>query len=139
MDAPSPDTLMRLAAFECVRGLNETHDHLTAKELKPGFLFRGERIPLVNPQRGIFKPQQMRFLLSIKTVFCIAFRIRFYVNNFFYTRCDDVFCAHMARECCAIESCTSDRAPGSRSIANCGHLRVDHSSKLNQVHELGFS
>jgi hypothetical protein len=23
----------------------------------------------VNPQRGIFKPQQMRFLLSIKTVF----------------------------------------------------------------------
>ncbi len=31
--------------------------------------FEGERIPLVNPQRGIFKPQQMRFLLSIKTVF----------------------------------------------------------------------
>ena len=23
----------------------------------------------MNPQRGIFKPQQMRFLLSIKTVF----------------------------------------------------------------------
>lgn len=33
-DTPSPDTLMRLAAFECVRGLNEIHDHLTAKELK---------------------------------------------------------------------------------------------------------
>ena len=32
-------------------------------------MFRGERIPLVNPQRGIFKPLQMRFLLSIKTVF----------------------------------------------------------------------
>ena len=69
IDMPSPDTLMRLAAFERVRGLNEIHDHLTATELKPGFLFRGERIPLVNPQRGIFKPQQMRFLLSIKTVF----------------------------------------------------------------------
>ena len=69
MDAASPDTLMRLAAFECVRGLNEIAVHLTAKELKPGFLFRGERIPFVNPQRGIFKPQQMRFLLSIKTVF----------------------------------------------------------------------
>ena len=26
-------------------------------------------IPLINPQRGIFKPQQMRFVLSIKTVF----------------------------------------------------------------------
>jgi putative restriction endonuclease len=37
--------------------------------LKPGFAFHGERIPLINPQRGIFKPQQMRYLLSIKTVF----------------------------------------------------------------------
>jgi putative restriction endonuclease len=32
-------------------------------------VFDGERIPVINPQRGIFKPQQMRFLLSIKTVF----------------------------------------------------------------------
>jgi len=63
------DTLMRMAAFEHVSRLSEIHDHLTAAELKPGFLFQGERIPLVNPQRGIFKPQQMRFLLSIKTVF----------------------------------------------------------------------
>jgi putative restriction endonuclease len=37
--------------------------------LKAGFLFEGERIPVINPQRGIFKPQQMRYLLSIKTVF----------------------------------------------------------------------
>ena len=64
-----PDTLMRLAAFDHVRRLSEIHDHLTAAELKPGFLFQGQRLPLINPQRGIFKPQQMRFLLSIKTVF----------------------------------------------------------------------
>lgn len=63
------DALIRVAAFDHVRQLTETHDHLTAKELKPGFLFAGERIPLMNPQRGIFKPVQMRFLLSIKTVF----------------------------------------------------------------------
>jgi putative restriction endonuclease len=63
------DTLMRVAAFEHVRALSEVHDHLTTTELSPGFVFDGERIPLVNPQRGIFKPQQMRFLLSIKTVF----------------------------------------------------------------------
>src|ERR1700738_3294725 len=69
MNTQSLDTLMRVAAFEHVRRLNEIYDHLTAAELKPGFVFRGERIPLVNPQRGIFKPQQMRFLLSIKTVF----------------------------------------------------------------------
>jgi len=63
------DTVMRLAAFAHVRMLGEVHDHLTATELRPGFIFEGERVPLVNPQRGIFKPQQMRFLLSIKTVF----------------------------------------------------------------------
>ena len=63
------DTQMRMAAFEHVRGLHEVHDQLTANELKPGFVFDGDRIPLINPQRGIFKPQQMRFLLSIKTVF----------------------------------------------------------------------
>ena len=58
-----------MAAFEHVRELSEVYDHLTANELKPGFVFDGERIPLVNPQRGIFKPRQMQFLLSIKTVF----------------------------------------------------------------------
>jgi putative restriction endonuclease len=63
------DTLMRMAAFEHVRRLGEVNDHLTANQLNPGFVFSGERIPLINPQRGIFKPQQMRFLLSIKTVF----------------------------------------------------------------------
>lgn len=63
------DALMRLAAFEHVKRLSETYAHLTATELKPGFEFRGERFPLINPQRGIFKPKQMRFLLSIKTVF----------------------------------------------------------------------
>ncbi len=69
MDETNSDTLMRMAAFDHVRRLSEVHDHLTAKELRPGFIFEGERIPLVNPQRGIFKPRQMRFLLSIKTVF----------------------------------------------------------------------
>ena len=53
--------VMRIAAFEHVRRLSEVHDHLTAPELKPGFIFDGERIPLINPQRGIFKPHQIRF------------------------------------------------------------------------------
>src|SRR3954470_15884418 len=69
MTANDPDIIMRTAAFEHLRRLGEVHAHLTATELKPGFIFHGERIPLINPQRGIFKPQQMRFLLSIKTVF----------------------------------------------------------------------
>ena len=63
------DPLIRIAAFERVRRLTEICDHLTATELKLGFEFQGDRVPLINPQRGTFKPLQMRFLLSIKTVF----------------------------------------------------------------------
>ncbi len=58
-----------MAAFDHVQRLSEAHGHLTRVELGPGFIFEGERIPLVNPQRGIFKPRQMRYLLSIRTVF----------------------------------------------------------------------
>ncbi|MCY3877558.1 MAG: hypothetical protein OXF74_00070 [Rhodobacteraceae bacterium] len=43
----------------------EIGGHLTAELLRTGFDFDGTRIPLVNPQRGIFKPRQMRFLLPI--------------------------------------------------------------------------
>jgi putative restriction endonuclease len=49
--------------------LCEVHDHLTAQQLGEGFFFEGQRYPLVNPRRGIFKPAQMPFLLSINTVF----------------------------------------------------------------------
>ncbi len=57
------DTLMRMAASEHVRRLGEVHDHLTATELKPGFVFQSERIQLINPQRGILKPKQRCYLL----------------------------------------------------------------------------
>lgn len=63
------DERMRKAAFDHISRLNVLHDHLTSNELAKGFEFEGERIPLVNPQRGIFKPRQMRYLLSIRTVF----------------------------------------------------------------------
>lgn len=60
---------MRLAAFAHVRALNAMGDQLTSATIAKGFMFEGERIPLVNPQRGIFKPRQMKHLLSIRTVF----------------------------------------------------------------------
>jgi putative restriction endonuclease len=63
------DTLLRTAAFERVRTLCKIHDHLTALQLGEGFIVDGQRYPLVNPRRGIFKPAQMQFLLSINTVF----------------------------------------------------------------------
>ncbi|MDO8280839.1 MAG: hypothetical protein Q7T63_22330, partial [Burkholderiaceae bacterium] len=34
-----PADLIRMAAFEQVRKLGEVHDHLSAKELKPGFVW----------------------------------------------------------------------------------------------------
>jgi len=58
-----------MAVFRQVQRLAETRDHLTAADLGIGFVFEGERIPLVNPQRGIFKPQHMMHMLSIKTMF----------------------------------------------------------------------
>src|SRR6266446_5023659 len=69
MNQLDPDSLIRAAAFEHVRRHSEVHEHLTASHLRSGFAFAGERIPLINPQRGIFKPQRMRFLLSIRTVY----------------------------------------------------------------------
>jgi len=63
------DQEIRAAAFATVRQLAELRGHLTSEDLKRGFTFEGQRIPLINPRRGIFKPQQMQYLLSIKTVF----------------------------------------------------------------------
>lgn len=68
-DQDTLDALIRKAAFAHVRRLNAIQDHLTSTDLAKGFEFEGERIPLVNPQRGIFKPRQMKHLLSIRTVF----------------------------------------------------------------------
>ena len=43
------DILMRLAAFERVKLLSKMHDHLTQEELRSGFEFNNQRVPLVNP------------------------------------------------------------------------------------------
>jgi len=66
---PERDTAIRFEAVEHVKRLSQSHRHLTTEHLAAGFQFEGGRVPLINPQRGIFKPQQMRWLLSIRTVF----------------------------------------------------------------------
>jgi len=63
------DTGMRLAAFKHVEALCKVHGTLTSEHLSEGFTFEGRRLPLVNPQRGIFKPREMQYLLSIRTVY----------------------------------------------------------------------
>jgi putative restriction endonuclease len=68
-DALTEDALIRAAAFKHVRGLQEIHDPLGSEHLSAGFIYLGQRLPLINQRRGIFKPQRMRYLLSIRTVF----------------------------------------------------------------------
>lgn len=68
MSESTLDTQMRLAAVAHLKRVGAggvlTSDHLTA-----GFIFDGKRVPLVNPQRGIFKPSAMQYLLSVRTVY----------------------------------------------------------------------
>lgn len=63
------DEALRLAAFREVRRLADVNGNLTSRDLRAGFQFDATRIPLINPQRGIFKPTRMQYLLSIRTVF----------------------------------------------------------------------
>jgi putative restriction endonuclease len=70
MDPATRDAQLRQAAFDHVNRLAALRDGvLDSADLAGGFEFGGERIPLVNPQRGIFKARQMVHLLSIRTVF----------------------------------------------------------------------
>ena len=68
MAAHHHDDPIRTAAFAAVRQLTAVQGTLTSQDLRKGFDYQGERTPLMNPQRGIFKPRQMQFLLSIRTV-----------------------------------------------------------------------
>jgi putative restriction endonuclease len=70
VDPIARDAQLRQAAFDHVNRLAATRGGVLAStDLASGFEFAGVRIPLINPQRGIFKPRQMEWLLSIRTVF----------------------------------------------------------------------
>lgn len=62
VNPPVPDGEIRQAAFLMVQRRAMVRGDLTGKDLAEGFVYQGRRIPLVNPQRGIFKPQQMGHL-----------------------------------------------------------------------------
>jgi putative restriction endonuclease len=49
-----------------VHALQERHDALTVERLTASFQYQGRRIPVFNPQCGIFKPRRMRYLLSVR-------------------------------------------------------------------------
>jgi hypothetical protein len=70
METATRDAQLRQAAFSHVNRLAALRGGvLDSADLAGGFDFGGDRIPLINPQRAIFKPRQMEHFLSIKTVF----------------------------------------------------------------------
>lgn len=62
------DTRIRASAFAHLRHLIARSPILDNKVIDLGFTFEDRRWPLWSPQRGIFKPSAMPFLLSIRTV-----------------------------------------------------------------------
>jgi putative restriction endonuclease len=70
MDRTTHDAQLRQAAFDQVSRLAALRGGvLDAADLAAGLEFDGQRIPLINPKRGIFKHREMTWPLSIKTVF----------------------------------------------------------------------
>ena len=62
------ESRIRLAAVEHLKRI-ASGGVITGNDLRAGFYVDGARIPLINPQRGIFKPASMQHLLSVRTVF----------------------------------------------------------------------
>ena len=52
MKQPDADTRFRRVAVEYLKRVSIA-DVVTADDLRAGFIVDGERIPLINPQRGI--------------------------------------------------------------------------------------
>jgi hypothetical protein len=70
MDPKLRDARIRQTAFDTISQLASARGGtLEAGDLRGGFVFDGDRIPLINPQRSIFKPRQIGWLLRIRTVF----------------------------------------------------------------------
>ena len=67
------DYELRLALFDYIGRLAESGGgHVTAAELNAGLIFRGERVPIWNQQKGIFRPAILREFgaaLTIQTAF----------------------------------------------------------------------
>lgn len=62
------DAAIRMAGAEHVKRL-AADGTLSSDDLRTGFEFERQRVPIVNPQRGIFKPRAMDYVLSVRTVY----------------------------------------------------------------------
>ena len=81
MDEDSSDHQIRAAAFEFLDRLTLQHGEvLPSTELRGGFSFDGQRVPLMGPQ-GIFKPAVLEWPLSITTVPVVPGKARPYEDE----------------------------------------------------------
>jgi len=76
------DTQVRIAAFAFLERLRLVHEHAVPRAvLAEGFIFDGQRVPLIGPQ-GIFKPAVLPDMpLSITTVPVVEGRARPYADE----------------------------------------------------------
>lgn len=63
------DDALRAAAFAYLDGIREHSGGLVTREQLEAFEFRGQRVPLIPRQRGIWKPGWLECALSIVTTF----------------------------------------------------------------------
>ena len=61
------DAGMRQAAFAQVKALMSMQGYLSKEDIHGGFEFENKRIRLVDIRKGIWKPKEMRYVLSIRT------------------------------------------------------------------------
>lgn len=64
----SGDERIRAAAMAHVADLTRRHGRLTWAQISAGLVVDGQHVHLATQAKGIFKPEQMRSILSIKTV-----------------------------------------------------------------------
>jgi len=81
MDEDSSEHQIRFAAFEFLDRLTLRHGELLpSSELRAGFTYEGQRVPLMGPQ-GIFKPAALEWPLSITTVPVVLGKARPYEDE----------------------------------------------------------
>ncbi|MDE0305509.1 MAG: HNH endonuclease [Albidovulum sp.] len=68
MTSDDLDSRIRYAAIGHIQKFQANRQQLSWSEIANGFVFRGRKLFFATQARGIFKPKQMKSLLSIKTV-----------------------------------------------------------------------
>lgn len=126
---PDLDSSIRMAAFGRIKDLEAVYGHIPWSKIAEGFPFDGSKIALASRPTGIFKPKEMKFLLSVRTVIPRAGRTVWYDDqkdvhkNFFENR----------------ESVEYDFKRGSLDAAENRWLREAYEKQIPIIYLLGIA